>query len=167
MKIITNIKGKSVISKQVAKADTEQTEINNPDNDLLLDFDDFDFAEDVKPTNLPTNLANKTPKNELILFLQQSAIDTPYLLQYNGNFEGAKSHIHRMRVELSRFRAQIIKLNKKLDHFHVLVKDITIESETLCTITLLKTYERKKNKKPEVLNILDLLTVNESGNKES
>jgi len=137
------------------KKPVEQSSELKPD--LSLDFSESDFAFEADVvTDIPKNLIpNKTPKDELILFLQTSQLEIPYTITHNGNYKSAEYFIHRMRVELSRFRAQIIKLNKPLNHFHVLTKSIDVESEIKCVIILVKSNKRQR------FDVLGFLTIPE------
>lgn len=133
-------------------------------DDLSLDLsfteDDFDFADDILETTTEEITPNKSAKETLIEFIKTSTFDEPFKITHNGTYESAEKFIQRMRVELSRFRAQIIKLNKPLNHFYVLTQSIIVESESKCVITLIKSKERKKSKKKEeeILDVLDFLT---------
>jgi len=152
---VTEIKGMPVSEYPVAV--NEPTELLN---DLSFADSDFDFAEPLATIEPAKIGANKAPKEELIQFLKTAELDIPYTIQFNGDYNTAETYIHRMRVELSRFRAKIIKLNKPLDHFHILKKSITVESDSYCTIVLLKTYNRKKsNASREIDDVLAFLTV--------
>ena len=129
-------------------------------NDLSFADSDFDFAETLTEDAPITATTNKTPKDALIQFLKTAELDIPYIIQFNGDYNSAEAYIHRMRVELSRFRAKIIKLNKPLDHFHIMKKSIVVESNNFCSITLLKTYNRKtSNASKEIDDVLDFLTI--------
>lgn len=137
--------------------------IKEESENLDFSLNDFDFVEDVAES--PTLLAatNKAPKDSLIDFLKLSVLDEDYNLVFNGTYDSAKAFIHRMRVELSRMRAQVIKLNKPLDHFHILTKNIVVESETVCTITLIKTYNRQRFDTAKIeSDVLSFLTIPES-----
>jgi len=139
---------------------------SNQESDEVFSFsaDDFDFKEDANKVELnqeeiSISLTNKKPKYALIDFLQTAVLDEPYTLIYHGSFDGAKNHIQGMRVALSRFRAQVIKKGKTLDHFYILTDSITQESDTKCKIVLLKTYQRKKFKETKILDVLEFLTI--------
>ena len=160
---IESKEGKSFIDLDIQK---DYPAVKNEPEELLNDLSfadsDFDFAETLTVDMPSQTVINKTPKDALIELLKTAELDIPYIIQYNGDFNSAETYIHRMRVELSRFRAKIIKLNKPLDHFHILKKSIVVESDNFCTITLLKTYNRKKsNVSKEIDDVLDFLTVKE------
>jgi len=122
---------------------------------------DFDFADDILETTTKELVPNKSAKETLIEFIKTAPFDSPYIIPHNGTYESAQMFIQRMRVELSRFRAQIIKLNKPLNRFYVLTQSIVIESEIKCVITLIKSKERAraaKKKSEEINDVLDFLT---------
>jgi len=147
------------------KQPIEETIVNN-EPDISFDVDDFDFASDILIAKNPEDesqnkktIENQSPKDTLIKFLQTSELDQDYTFTYNGSYQQAESFIQRMRVALSRFRAAIIKLNKPLNHFYVLTKSITVESEDVCTIVLLKSKQRKKPVESKLTSVLDYLSL--------
>lgn len=146
----------NIIEKAVTKIEKDEIEFS------LNDFD-FDFAKDIlePPAKTLQSVTSKNPKESLIEFLKTSQLDVNYEIEFNGSYELAKAFIHRMRVELSRFRAQIIALGKQLDHFHVLTKSIEVQSENRCLIILLKTHKRQRFDAPKALDVLDFLTIKE------
>lgn len=140
---------------------------NKPDEEVstdVLSFDssDFDFADDILETDKDTLNApvqNLSPKETLINFLRDSVLDEDYIFDFAGSYVQAEAFIQRMRVALSRFRAEIIKLNKPLNHFYVLTKSIEVKSDTYCTVTLIKSKQRKKKIESKVNDVLDFLTL--------
>ena len=130
---------------------------------LLFSADDFDFNDDddnsyTIDTTTINLIPNQAPKQALIDFIKTAVYEEPYTIPYYGTYDTALKYIQRMRVELSRFRAQIIKLNKPLNHFYVLTLSIVIESKNKCIITLLKSKKRKKNKQYTALqDVFDYL----------
>lgn len=142
------------------------------DDDLLeeeLAFDESDFEFEADTLSVKKSIIKPTvsPKETLITMLRESQFEEPYTIELNATYKEAKSFIHRMRVELSRFRSKLIKLNKTLDRFSILTQSITVESKDYCTITLIKTRHRRRfdNADPEVLSVLNFLS-NESENKQ-
>ena len=145
---------------------SHKSDIKTDEPDLSLDSlsftdSDFDFADDILEKTTQELIPNKSAKETLIEFIKTSSYDSPYTINHNGTYESAEKFIQRMRVELSRFRAQIIKLNKPLNHFYVLTQSIIVESEIKCVITLIKSKERAraaKKKSEEINDVLDFLT---------
>ncbi len=145
---------------------TLSSEIKPPVTEEFLSFDsaDFDFAEDIlvaDTTQIIEKVQNLSPKDTLISFLRESTMDVDYVFNYDGTYEQAAAFRQRMRVQLSRFRTAITKLNKPLNHFYVLTKSIEVKSDNLCTITLIKSKQRKKKleSNTDLVDVLDFLTL--------
>lgn len=127
------------------------------ESDIEFNKDDFAFESDSLKENVVKPIPNA--KEALITLLRESQFEEPYTIEIKATYPEAKSFIHRMRVELSRFRNKLIKLNKTLDRFSILTQSISMESENRCVITLIKTRYRRRfdNADPEVLSVLNFL----------
>ena len=102
----------------------------------------------------------KSPKVMLIDFVKHTSGDKKlFTFNHPGNVVSAKKYIHRMRVELSRFRAKIInQQNKKPVPFKIFKKDLIFNAElNVTTVTLFRGEEKPLSQ--EMDELLDSISI--------
>lgn len=109
------------------------------------------------------NVVKSLPKRKLILFLQNAKEDEDYVFEVNIPEEDALNFVHRMRVELSRFREKVRERDRTPKHFKMLFKGaIQIgDNEDWCKITL-----RRSLSGHDVSNVLDDIFDEVAGGKK-
>ncbi len=76
------------------------------------------------------------PKKKLINFLQNAELDKDYSFDVNIPLDKALDFVHRMRVELSRFREKVRARKRVPKHFKMLYVGAVAKGNNNCTITL-------------------------------
>ncbi len=78
------------------------------------------------------------PAKKLIDFLKNAEFDKPYIFIAPVNIKDAEKFVHKMRVQLSRYRNRVREKGRIPRHFKVLFKDAVNIDHTHCNITLIK-----------------------------
>ena len=78
------------------------------------------------------------PKRKLISFLKDSELDKEFKFSVDIPVAEALYFVHRMRVELSRFREKVKKLSRTPKHFKMLYISAVADGNNRCIITLKK-----------------------------
>lgn len=96
------------------------------------------------------------PKRRLIEFIRDAKLDKEYQFEITGTVTDAKKFVHRMRVELTRFRNQVIAQGRTVKQFKVHhIKSEVIDGGKKVRITLVKSMNsacRASNDIDEVFN---------------
>lgn len=82
------------------------------------------------------------PKRKLVNFLQNAELDKDFEFAVDIPIEEALQFVHRMRVELSRFRDKVRKQSRTPKHFKMLYIKSDEKGTQKCTITLKKSLSR-------------------------
>ncbi len=82
------------------------------------------------------------PKRKLVNFLQNAEFDKDYNFTVDIPVEEALNFVHRMRVELSRFRDKVRKQDRIPKHFKMLYVGAIESGTEKCVITLKKSMSR-------------------------
>ena len=82
------------------------------------------------------------PKRKLINFLQNAELDKNFNFTVDIPVEEALNFVHRMRVELSRFRDKVRKQARTPKHFKMLYIKAEESGTEKCIITLKKSMSR-------------------------
>ena len=116
----------------------------------------FDDIEDFSSIDL----SQKSPKEMLKQFLMESQMDEPYIITISGNIENGASFLHRMRVELSRFRTKIVERGGVPKKFKIICNSITTNRDAACEITLTRSIKVEVVDK-DLDDLLGVLSINE------
>ena len=82
------------------------------------------------------------PKRKLVNFLQNAEFDKNYNFTVDIPVGEALNFVHRMRVELSRFRDKVRKRDRTPKHFKMLYIKAEASGTKKCIITLKKSMSR-------------------------
>ncbi len=82
------------------------------------------------------------PKKKLISFLTNAELDVDYSFSVDIPASDALTFVHRMRVELSRFREKVRQRKRIPKHFKMLYIGVESTGDNKCTITLKKSVSR-------------------------
>lgn len=82
------------------------------------------------------------PKRKLVSFLQNAEMDQDFAFTVDIPIGEALNFVHRMRVELSRFRDKVRKQARTPKHFKMLYIKSEENGTEKCTITLKKSLSR-------------------------
>ena len=109
------------------------------------------------------NNITSIPKRKLIYFLQNAKEEENFVFNVDIPVEEALNFVHRMRVELSRFREKVRAKERIPKHFKMLFIDAkAIEGEkNKCTITLKRSLSSH-----DVSNVLDDIFDEVAGGKK-
>jgi len=103
------------------------------------------------------------PKRKLIFFLKEAKEDKDFSFDVNVPPEDALNFVHRMRVELSRFREKVRARDRTPKHFKMLfIKVEPIKDDkNKCKITL-----RRSQSGHDVSNVVDDIFEQVAGGKK-
>lgn len=109
------------------------------------------------------NEVKSLPKRKLINFLQNAVESENYTFEVNIPVEEALNFVHRMRVELSRFREKVRARGRTRKHFKMLFINAEPigDGKNKCIITL-----RRSQSGHDVSNIVDDIFEEVAGGKE-
>lgn len=82
------------------------------------------------------------PKQKLIEFIRSSKMDEPFSFVVEIKLAEADNFVHRMRVELSRFREQVKAKGRVPKQFKVLFLGATAVNEKQTKITLMRAMSK-------------------------
>lgn len=109
------------------------------------------------------NNIKSLPKRKLINFLQNAKEDEDYTFRVDISPDEAINFVHRMRVELSRFREKVRERDRTPKHFKMLFKGAkpVVGSKDKCDITLCRSLSGH-----DVSNTLDSIFDEVAGGKK-
>ena len=138
--------------------------IPKPDKKQQSIEDDLNFfvVDEEKPT---AKAVQKSPKELLKQFLLESQEDEPYMFTLQGSSSIGHSFIHKMRVELSRYRAKVRKKGLVVKRFKIFTVSIE-EHNGHCEITLIRTMKSSIDGLATEIIDDDLLDVLSHGEKK-
>lgn len=134
-----------------------------------IQFDDLDFSTDNLPDWDENNKNLLSPKQALKDFIlatvaTEDNTSHSFVVPEATTIAHVKKFVHRMRVELSRIRTQIIRNGEKPKQFSTLIKDVEIvadeEAQKIITTVTLST-KITPNVKPEMEELMSALTIEE------
>lgn len=125
------------------------------------DEEDADFSESLNDIDDFLNVENSSmhPKTCLIEFIKTAEDNKPYPITIKGNEDLARKFIHRMRVELSRFRNELRELGRIPKQFRVITHEIIENNNQTCTFYLIKTSNQQKTMSEELQSVMAELCI--------
>ncbi len=84
------------------------------------------------------NNVKSLPKRKLVSFLQEAEMDVDFKFSVAIPASEALTFVHRMRVELSRFRTKVRNRKRVPKHFKMLYIGVKETGKNSCIITLKK-----------------------------
>ena len=144
--------------ESLAKKSVNQDDLNIEAEEIHFEMSDFALPEITEPQSIPeikpikAIQASETltgvqlgAKKMLIKFLKESEEDIPWIFHLNGTEFFAKSFVHRMRNELSRYRKVLIQRNKVPKRFKVIIQRIIEHpADKTVEVHLLRTYNARQ-----------------------
>lgn len=107
------------------------------------------------------NNTKSLPKRKLINFLKNAVLDEDYSFPVDIPNDEAINFVHRMRVELSRFREKVKRSNRTPKSFKMLLIGSVKNGDNKCIITL-----RKSQSSHDVSNEIDEIFDTIAGGKQ-
>lgn len=126
--------------------------INKKHKNIIVpaSFKESDFQQ--KPQN-------QTPKQALKDFLNNNEANEPYLITILGNEEAGYEFLHRMRNELSRFRAKLSERGFVTKRFKVLKESITAKPDGICEIIIIQSDKVQVKPDEDLDDVMGALSI--------
>lgn len=119
------------------------------DKEIFLEEKDFDSVK----------VSNPSPKELLKKFLLENIEYEPYIIVINGDKEDGDYFLHRMRNELSRFRAKLIERGQVVKKFKIICKSIAAKDDGTCEIIIIRTDKMESKSDDDLDDLLEQLAL--------